>query len=127
MVVCHCKNCKKWSGSAFAANIRFPANSLTIDPNSTIKKLVDDKTLSGRALERHFCTGCGSSMYLTIPRMPEVVSVMSGVLDGPVEWADAVGDDKVDEATRLQGLSPGMEYFGHEKCAWVNLGIEVKQ
>ena len=32
--VCHCLNCKKRSGSAFAAQVRFPSENVMIEGNS---------------------------------------------------------------------------------------------
>ena len=36
--VCHCLNCKRRSGSAFAAQVRFPADRVTISGSSVWKE-----------------------------------------------------------------------------------------
>jgi hypothetical protein len=105
LILCHCVNCQKWSGTAFAANIWFPASALTLTNTSTAKiiKYADSNTDSGETLNRHFCGGCGASLYLTVPHHPEIVSVMRASIDG------------FDGG----GLKPHWELYTKDRWEWV--------
>lgn len=110
MLVCHCINCKKFSGSAFAANIWFPRASFKSQDaaSSQIRKYADSNTDTERTLNRHFCGTCGCSLYITVPHNPAIISIFSGTIDGLVcESAERPLPDT--EAERLQGLSPEVE------------------
>lgn len=58
--VCHCLNCKKRSGSAFAAQVRFPAEQVAIEGRSSSFTLTAD---SGNFATFHFCPDCGSDVH----------------------------------------------------------------
>jgi hypothetical protein len=61
--VCHCLNCKKRSGSAFAVQARWPRNQVAIEGESkTFVKVAD----SGNKATFHFCPECGSDVYYEI-------------------------------------------------------------
>ena len=123
MVVCHCSNCKKWSGSAFATNIHFPRSALTLKNTSKIRTYPDGDTKSNRTIERHFCSGCGCCLYIIGPHKPDIVNIASGVLDGIVDTS-AGGIPKVDEARRLAGLRPSLEVYKEGKSPWVNITLD---
>ena len=56
--VCHCLDCKKRSGSAFAVQARWPAEQVAIEGRSrTFVKAAD----SGNRITFHFCPECGST------------------------------------------------------------------
>jgi hypothetical protein len=58
--VCHCLNCKKRSGSAFAVQARWPKEHVRIEGRSkTFVKVAD----SGNSAIFHFCSDCGSDVY----------------------------------------------------------------
>jgi len=57
--VCHCRDCQKFTGSAFAALVRVPKEALTIEGTlRTFSSLGG----SGNPILRHFCPECGSSI-----------------------------------------------------------------
>ena len=102
--VCHCLNCKKRSGSSFAAQVRFPRSSVTIEGRSSTFDKVGD---SGGRATFHFCPECGSDVYYLIAGDPEdLVAIPVGAIDDPFpfrpdysvyegrrhEWVDIVGD-----------------------------------
>ncbi len=125
MVVCHCNNFKKWSGSAFATNIHFPKSALTLKDSLKIRSYVDGDTKSGRGIERHFCGDCGCSLYIIGPHKPEVVNIASGVLDGFIGTAED-NVPKVDEEERLAGLHPHIEVYVEDKCPWLNVTVDKR-
>ena len=58
-VLCHCSNCQKASGSAFAHNHRlFPSELQIVKGNDLVKQYQDRDTKSGNTLNRHFCSNC---------------------------------------------------------------------
>lgn len=58
-VLCHCSNCKKASGSAFAHNHRLIKTDLQITQGKdSIKEYGDNATKSGNTILRSFCSNC---------------------------------------------------------------------
>jgi hypothetical protein len=61
--ICHCANCRKFSGSA-PNIIRLPKENVKLrDPAGLMKTYVDFNTGSGGPVPRGFCTNCGSGGY----------------------------------------------------------------
>ena len=79
-VVCHCRDCQRFTGSAFGALVVVPMESLTI--NGTMKTFVSPGG-SGRPISRHFCPDCGSSIALGVANAPESMILHIGTLDEP--------------------------------------------
>src|ERR1043166_4138790 len=59
VTVCHCLDCQKFTGSAFAALVPVSKDALTIDG---ALKTFSSPGDSGNPLLRHFCPECGSSI-----------------------------------------------------------------
>lgn len=60
-VLCHCDNCQRASGSAFAHNHRLLSAKMTVKRGQDlIKEYADSNTKSGKTLNRHFCSNCVS-------------------------------------------------------------------
>jgi hypothetical protein len=101
--VCHCLNCKKRSGSAFAVQARWPAEQVQIEGSSkTFVKAGD----SGNPATFHFCPECGSDFYYVIDgKFDGLIAIPLGAFDDPYfgkpeysvyegrkhEWVDIVG------------------------------------
>ena len=83
--VCHCLNCKKRSGSAFAVQARWPRAQVTIEGESrTFVKVAD----SGNRATFHFCPECGSDVYYEIDgkfddKFNDLVAIPLGAFDDP--------------------------------------------
>ena len=102
--VCHCLNCKKRSGSAFAVQARWPKSQATIEGMSkTFVKVAD----SGNRATFHFCPDCGSDVYYEIDgKFDDLVAIPLGAFDDPYlltpeysvweerkhDWVEVVGD-----------------------------------
>lgn len=102
--VCHCLDCKKRSGSAFAVQARWPAEQVTIDGRSkSWSKLTD----SGNTISFHFCPECGSDVHYVIEgKFSGLVAIPLGAFDDPYfarprfsvweqrkhDWLDVTGD-----------------------------------
>ena len=83
--VCHCLNCQKRSGSAFAAQARWPRAQVTIGGESkTFVKVAD----SGNKATFHFCPECGSDVYYEIDgkfddKFNDLIAIPIGAFDDP--------------------------------------------
>jgi len=102
--VCHCLNCKKRSGSAFAVQARWPKSQAIIEGMSkTFVKVAD----SGNRATFHFCPDCGSDVYYEIDgKFDDLVAIPLGAFDDPYlltpeysvweerkhDWVEVVGD-----------------------------------
>ncbi len=60
---CHCLDCQKRSGSAFAVQVRFPADRVTIEGDA--KSFVHHGD-SGNRITHGFCPDCGSTVHFAI-------------------------------------------------------------
>lgn len=78
--ICHCLECQKRTGSAFAAQARFPRESVTIEGSATQWIRRGD---SGEPCTFHFCPLCGSTVYWEPSTMPDFVSVAVGAFADP--------------------------------------------
>ncbi|OJJ68924.1 hypothetical protein ASPBRDRAFT_32684 [Aspergillus brasiliensis CBS 101740] len=82
-VMCHCDNCRKFTGSSFMANSFLQESQLTIKSGeSLIQSYTDNKVDSGNTLNRRFCRVCGSPVYITSSQAEGFVVVPTGTMDG---------------------------------------------
>ena len=95
VVHCHCAQCRRLSGAAFTtwASLPKPAVSLfgseqLVTFNATVH------------VTRHFCKVCGSHVFTTDKRYPQVLGVPAGVIEGQLSTA------------------PEAHYFVNHKAAW---------
>ena len=102
--VCHCLNCKKRSGSAFAIQARWPADQVAIEGQSKTHVMVAD---SGNSATFHFCPDCGSDVYyVNDGKFDGQLAIPLGAFDDPFfatprfsvweerkhDWVEIVGD-----------------------------------
>lgn len=73
--VCHCLNCQQRSGSAFAAQARFPAEQVTISGETRFWSRINE---DGARANFHFCPTCGSGIWYQLERQPETIAVPIG-------------------------------------------------
>ncbi|KAK2464139.1 hypothetical protein APHAL10511_003832 [Amanita phalloides] len=85
-MVCHCRNCQKSTGTAFASNTFFKAKNVHIKQGKDkIKDYEDRATASGNPLIRSFCEQCGSSIFLRTPGS-DILGVPLGAVDDVHDW-----------------------------------------
>ena len=108
MSVCHCLNCKKRSGSAFAAQARWPRDQVDIQGQSKTFEIVAD---SGNRATFHFCSECGSDVFYEIDgkfddKFNDLLAIPLGAFDDPFffspqfsvweprkhDWVEITGD-----------------------------------
>jgi len=109
--VCHCLNCKKRSGSAFAVQARWPRDQVEIQGRSKTFVITAD---SGNRATFHFCPECGSDVYYEIDgkfddKFNDLVAIPLGAFGDPYF------------------LSPEFSVWEERKHDWVEiLGSEVE-
>lgn len=86
--MCHCLNCQRRSGSAFAVTARWPADRVSIAGRATEFVLAGDE--GSRATFR-FCPTCGATVYFTSDGMPDAIAVPVGAFADPTFPAPVVG------------------------------------
>lgn len=77
---CHCTDCRKAQGGAFAANI--PLDTKDFRLLSGADDLQAYESSPGK--ERVFCRRCGSPIFSRLASRPGVVRLRAGTLDAPV-------------------------------------------
>lgn len=102
--VCHCLECKKRSGSAFAAQARWPAERVEIEGEATSWSYTGD---SGNRGIFSFCPTCGAPLYYLVEgEMAGLIAIAIGAFDEPFgdppqysvyearkhEWVEIKGD-----------------------------------
>ena len=102
---CHCLDCKKRSGSAFAVQARWPIEQFQSEGASkTWIQLAD----SGNRITHHFCPECGSGLYYMIEnKFDGLIAIPLGAFDDPYfvapkfsvwedrknDWVEILGDE----------------------------------
>ena len=105
--ICHCRNCQRASGTAFATAIGIPEAALAV--TGTVKTFTD-RGESGKAMQRRFCPDCGSSLFAVAEAMPGAVMVLAGTLDDP-SWVQPAVEIFCDSAQPWVALGGGMQRF----------------
>lgn len=79
--VCHCLECQKRSGSAFAVQARWPAAQVEIEGETKSWSYTGD---SGNRGTFSFCPHCGSQLYYSVDgEMSGLVAIAVGAFDDP--------------------------------------------
>ena len=78
--VCHCLECQRRSGSAFAVQARWPDSAVTVRGETRTWQRIAD---SGRLASYFFCPNCGSTIAYTSEGWPGVTAVPVGAFADP--------------------------------------------
>jgi len=103
--VCHCTDCQKFSGSAFAAVVALPSPALKV--TGTLKCFTKAGD-SGKPIHRRFCPECGSGIVDEGEAMPGVAMINVGTLDDK-SW-----------------VKPAAQIYCDSAQPWVQLGGEMQ-
>lgn len=80
-LICHCRDCQRASGSAFAAVLVVPSDRIKFSGSGLKYHTV--KGDSGRTMQRGFCSECGSPVSIRRPETPLVEFLQAASLDDP--------------------------------------------
>ena len=99
--VCHCRDCQKFTGSAFGFLVGLPRAAFEIEG---VLKTFTKPADSSRPIVRRFCPECGSSIVEEPGSRPDLVIINGGKLDDPTS------------------VTPGIEIYCDRELSWVQLG-----
>lgn len=79
LYACHCTDCQRKSGSAFALNMPVPANAFRIVQGTP--KGWSSTGPSGEVTTAWFCGDCSGRLYGERPSRPDAMTLRAGTLD----------------------------------------------
>jgi hypothetical protein len=79
-VVCHCKDCQTYTGTAFATVIFVAKNHVQITGEL---QGYESATDAGNVMTRTFCPNCGTHITENTTGFPDVAVLTAGTLDDP--------------------------------------------
>ena len=103
--LCHCHDCQKFTGSAFAAVIGLPKSAVTV--TGALKGFTKQGD-SGKPINRMFCPECGASVMDQAEAAPGIVMIQAGTLDD-TSW-----------------MKPTSQIYCASAQPWVQLSGEMK-
>jgi hypothetical protein len=80
MINCHCRDCQRATGSAYAPILVFPVDSVHVDGDVRYFAVTAE---SGARVERGFCPNCGNPVLIKIDTKPDKLCVLAASLDDP--------------------------------------------
>ena len=81
--LCHCRDCQRFTGSAFLTGMAFPAAAVSIQGQLTTYRNTSE---AGREVRRLFCPNCGTSVSAEAEIMPGMTIIAVGTLDNPDDF-----------------------------------------
>jgi hypothetical protein len=106
MLNCHCRDCQRSTGSAYAAVMVMPGTEVRLQGEPRYFKTVGN---AGHAVERGFCANCGSPVTVKLERMPQVLGLHAAGLDAPSRYR------------------PAMDIFTESAHAWDVMNAETEK
>jgi hypothetical protein len=89
---CYCSICRKTAGGGSAINLGARADTLEVEGREHLgvyhaRIREDDGRCRISSGQRHFCTACGSALWLFDPEWPELVHPFASAIDTPLPEA----------------------------------------
>ncbi len=104
--VCHCRDCQKFTGSAFGVVIGVSKDAVSIEGTlATFTKPGD----SGKPIDRRFCPICGSAILDEAAALPGMVMLAGGTVDDP------------------SLVKPAVQIYCDSAQPWVELGGDMQR
>lgn len=100
LYVCHCRECRKQSASAFGISLVVAASDFRLTRGTP--KLWTRPTASGRILDCAFCPDCGSRLWHRPRGDSETLNIKGGSLDEPLDLRAAI---HIWTSRRLPGIA----------------------
>ncbi|SFK40166.1 GFA family protein [Methylophaga sulfidovorans] len=104
-MICHCENCRKTSGSAYAINAAVETSHFHL--KTGMDAVAEYESSPG--VFRVFCQHCGSQLYSKRATMPEIIRLRLGTLDTVVD------------------IKPQAHIFVSSKAAWHQICDDIPQ
>jgi len=96
--VCHCLDCKRRTGSAFAWTAHWPEDRVERRGEAASRTRTSEEGFWAR---QHFCPACGVTVWYEIERRPGVISIPVGGFADP------------------DFPAPTVEVYGERRCSWL--------
>jgi hypothetical protein len=103
LALCHCRNCRKASGSAFNAAAEVAAGDLRVVNGADAMAEYE----SSPGVFRVFCGRCGSPLFSRRTATPQSYRLRVGTLDTPIAG------------------KPAAQIFASEKAEWFDLDDDI--
>lgn len=103
--LCHCADCRKAQGTAFAANVPVSTDNLKWTQGQDHLRAFE----SSPGKERVFCPTCGSPIFSRRPDTPGILRLRAGVLNAPT------------------GLALGFHFYTADKADWWEITDDLPQ
>ncbi len=100
IVMCHCEDCQRRTGSAFNLGAWFNRSKIEI---SGLTKVYSRIEHDGIETTYHFCPSCGSSMYWDMPENTQMIAVAVGAFADP------------------EFPQPTVSFYEHKRHVWVTV------
>ncbi len=104
MLSCHCRDCQRFSGAAFASGIVVHVADIVVTGEPATFVVTAD---SGGATTRSFCGTCGSQLFTRGELVPHLMSIRFASLDDP------------------SGFKPAVDIWTSSAQPWVSLDPEI--
>jgi hypothetical protein len=103
LYVCHCTECQRQSGSAFALSLAVPRDAFAVVRGTPVmwRRVLE----SGRVIWCFFCADCGTRLFHNPERNPQATIVKPGTLDDTA-WLEPVGHIWTRSAQRWVPIPP---------------------
>ena len=88
LYVCHCRECRKQSASAFGMSLEVPRAGLRVTQGAP--KFWTRPADSGRRIRCAVCPHCGSRLWHEREGESETLTIKAGSLDEPVDFSTAI-------------------------------------
>jgi hypothetical protein len=106
MVNCHCRDCQRSAGSAYAAVMIVPKAAVQLRGEPRFYRTIGD---AGNAVERGFCPTCGAPVVAKLDRFPDLIGLAAASLDDPSQY------------------KPTMDIFTGSAHAWDQMHPDTKK
>ncbi|WP_414583782.1 GFA family protein [Scytonema sp. PCC 10023] len=103
---CHCRDCQRATGTAYASGLLVPQSAVTITGDVKYYDVIGD---SGSIVGRGFCPNCGSRLF-SKPPIPELMGILAGSLDDP-SWFRPTMDFYTASAQPWDHMNPDLPKF----------------
>jgi hypothetical protein len=108
MINCHCRDCQRMSGSAYAAILSMPKGAFALVKGKP--EVYTATADAGSTVSRWFCSQCGAPVYHTLSALPDLVGVKVGSLDDP-SWYRPTMDIYTGSAQPWDLMNPELKKF----------------
>jgi len=107
MLNCHCRDCQRASGSAYAAILAAPKAAVQLRGELHYHGIVGG---SGKLIQRGFCPTCGSQVTMKLELLPDVLGLQAASLDDPSIYRPAM-DVFTSSAQPWDHMDPSLQKY----------------